>query len=158
MDTRAEMQLRQVFQDEEKQKISRCILEALPEWFEIEETREGYIQDSHDKLFFAAFDSDKPAGFLYLKETGKATVEISVMGVLKEYHRSGIGRKLFEAAKECAVKKGYEFMQVKTVQYGVYEDYDKTNLFYKSLGFKEFEVFPLLWDKDNPCQVYVMAL
>ena len=25
-------------------------------------------------------------------------------------------------------------------------------------GFKEFEVFPTLWDEDNPCQIYVMAL
>ena len=158
MYNRAEIQIKQILKDEEKEIISRSILEALTDWFEILETREGYIQDSRGKLFFAAFDNDKPAGFLYLKETGKATVEIAVMGVLKEYHRKGVGRKLFEAAKECTVKKGYEFMQVKTVQYGVYEDYDKTNLFYKSLGFKEFEVFPLLWDKDNPCQIYVMSL
>jgi hypothetical protein len=45
-----------------------------------------------------------------------------------------------------------------TVVIGVYEDYDRTNYFYQSLGFKEFEVFPLLWDKDNPCQIYVMRL
>lgn len=30
--------------------------------------------------------------------------------------------------------------------------------FYKSLGFKEFEVFPTLWDEWNPCQIYVMYL
>ena len=41
---------------------------------------------------------------------------------------------------------------------GVYEDYDDTNRFYLALGFKEFEVFPLLWDARNPCQVYVMSL
>ena len=28
---------------------------------------------------------------------------------------------------------------------------------YKNL-FKEFEVFPTLWDEWNPCQVYVMGL
>lgn len=39
-----------------------------------------------------------------------------------------------------------------------YEDYDNTNRFYLALGFKEFEVFPTLWDEWNPCQVYVMAL
>ena len=44
-------------------------------------------------------------------------------------------------------------MQVKTVQMGRYEDYDRTNRFYLSLGFKEFEVFPLLWDEWNPCQI-----
>ncbi len=26
------------------------------------------------------------------------------------------------------------------------------------LGFKEFEVFPTLWDEWNPCQIYEMAL
>ena len=53
---------------------------------------------------------------------------------------------------------GYAFMQFKTVQIGRYEDYDRTNLFYRSLGFREFEVFPDLWDQDNPCQIYVMSL
>ena len=41
---------------------------------------------------------------------------------------------------------------------GKYEDYDKTNKFYISLGFKEFEIFPTLWDEWNPCQIYVMVL
>ena len=80
------------------------------------------------------------------------------MGVLKEYHRSGLGRQLVEKAKEAAGSQGYEFMQVKTVKMGMYEDYDRTNLFYISCGFKEFEVFPLLWDEANPCQIYVMSL
>ena len=53
---------------------------------------------------------------------------------------------------------GYEFMQVKTVKMGMYEDYDKTNEFYISCGFKEFELFPLYWDEANPCQIYVMSL
>ena len=50
------------------------------------------------------------------------------------------------------------FIQVKTVKMGVYEDYDKTNLFYLSLGFKELEVFPKLWDEANPCQIYIMSI
>lgn len=37
-------------------------------------------------------------------------------------------------------------------------NYDKINLFYISCGFKELEVFPLLWDDANPCQIYVMSL
>ena len=49
-------------------------------------------------------------------------------------------------------------MQVKTVKMGMYEDYDKTNRFYISCGFKEFELFPLYWDEANPCQIYVMSL
>ena len=49
-------------------------------------------------------------------------------------------------------------MQVKTVQMGKYEEYDRTNRFYLALGFREFEVFPTLWDEGNPCQVYIMSL
>lgn len=28
----------------------------------------------------------------------------------------------------------------------------------RALGFKEFEVFPTLWDPGNPCQIYVLYL
>ena len=93
-----------------------------------------------------------------MNETGKATAELYVMGILKAYQRKGIGRLLFDAAKETAREQGYSFIQVKTVQMGKYEEYDCTNRFYLSLGFKEFEVFPTLWDEWNPCQIYVMAL
>ena len=147
-----------VVESTEKQRISRTVLEALPDWFGIPESREQYIKESAEQRFFAAYDSEKPIGFLCLKETGKETVELCVMGMLKDYHRKGIGRKLFEQAREKAKQAGYLFMQVKTVQMGRYAVYDATNHFYLSLGFKEFEEFPTLWDEWNPCQVYVMAL
>ena len=143
---------------DEKRKISREILEALKEWFEVDESREQFIRESADQPFWAAFENDVPAGFLCLKETGKATMELAVMGVRKEFHRQGVGRRLFAAAKDYASLKGYSFIQVKTVRSGMYEDYDKTNEFYRSLGFKELEVFEEYWDAANPCQVYVMSL
>ena len=95
---------------------------------------------------------------MYLKETGKDTMELAVMGVQEKYHRQGIGRSLFEQAKKEAARLGYSFLQVKTVQMGKYESYDRTNRFYLSLGFQELEVFPTLWDEWNPCQIYIMAL
>ena len=152
------MEIRQLTNGEEKQSVTRLVLKALPEWFGIPESREEYIKESADKIFFCAFDEDRPVGFLTLKETGKATVELYVMGVLKEYHRQGIGRELFNSAKKTAYEAGYSFMQVKTVQMGNYEEYDRTNLFYLSLGFQEFEVFPTLWDEGNPCQIYIIRL
>lgn len=152
------MEIREISSDLERKEIARYILEALPDWFGIPEAREEYIQDSVGKDFFCAFDEEKPVGFLYLKQTGKDTVELAVMGVLKENHRKGIGRALFERAKEVSCEKGYSFIQVKTVQMGKYDNYDKTNQFYIALGFKEFELFPTLWDEGNPCQIYVMAL
>ena len=137
---------------------SRTILEALPDWFGLPEAREEYIVNSVNQQLFAAVKEEKTIGFLCLKQTGKDTVEVSVMGVLKEFHRHGIGRKLFMKAREKAIKDGFSFIQVKTVQMGQYDNYDNTNKFYISLGFKEFEILPTLWDEWNPCQVYVMAL
>jgi len=143
---------------DKKRAIARTVLESLTEWFEVEESREGYIHDCADWTFLSAQEDDKDVGFLCLKETGNATVELAVMGVMKEYHRSGSGKKLVEKAKETAKAEGYEFMQVKTVKMGIYEDYDRTNLFYINCGFKELEVLPLYWDEANPCQIYVMSL
>lgn len=143
---------------ERRAEIARAILEALKDWFEVDETRENYIKQSRNWLFLVDIEDGRPAGFLCLKPTGRDTVELAVMGVLKEYHRKGCGRALVEAAKALAREQGYAFMQVKTVKMGVYEDYDRTNRFYLGMGFKEFEVMPDLWDEANPCQIYVMAL
>lgn len=141
-----------------KKTISRNVLEALHDWFEVDESREKYILDCAGWIFLAAKEEDQYVGFLCLKETGRETVELAVMGVLREYHRKGLGRALFEEAKKTAKEKGYSFMQVKTVKEGVYADYDITNRFYQSLGFKEFEVIEEIWGKENPCQIYVMSL
>ncbi len=141
-----------------KQATARKILEALHDWFEVDESREQYIAECIDQIFIADKEDGKYVGFLCLKQTGRETVELAVMGVLKDYHRSGIGRKLFEEARRVAKEEGYEFMQVKTVKMGVYEDYDITNRFYLACGFKELEVIEQVWGKENPCQIYVMSL
>jgi ribosomal protein S18 acetylase RimI-like enzyme len=141
-----------------KSAISRKVLENLRDWFEVDESREKYIRDCAGWKFFAAKEENEYVGFLCLKETGRETVELAVMGVLNEYHRKGLGRDLFGEAKKTATEDGYQFIQVKTVKMGVYKDYDITNRFYQSLGFKEFEVIKEIWGEDNPCQIYVMSL
>ncbi len=152
------MEIKEIKNAQEKLNISRSILEDLTFWFEIEESREEYIKNSADKTFFSAFINEKPIGFIYLNETSKNTVEIAVIGVLKEYHHKGIGKELFKKAKKETKNKGYSFIQVKTVKPGIYKEYDDTNMFYKALGFKELEIFPTLWNENNPCLIYVMAL
>ena len=150
--------VREIEDPGDKKAIAREILEDLSDWFGIREARETYIEESAGQPFWAAFREERPVGFLCLKETGQATAELSVMGVRRECHGQGIGRELFAAAKAWAKRQGYSFLQVKTVQMGHYENYDRTNRFYLSMGFKEFEVFPALWDKGNPCQIYVMEV
>ena len=152
------MRIQMLDDRQEKQRVARVILEALPEWFGIPEARENYIRESADEIMLVSSEGGEPDGFLCLKETGRDTLELAVMGVLKEYHRQGVGTALVQAAKRIAWERGYSFLQVKTVQMGRYPEYDATNRFYLSLGFKEFEVFPTLWDEWNPCQIYVMSV
>ena len=139
-----------------REAAAREVLEALPDWFGIPESREAYIRESRAQPFWADIESGETRGFLALKETSPYTAELAVMGVLPEYHRRGIGRALFDAFRRYAKEKGYVFLQVKTVREGRYACYDRTNAFYRSLGFRELECFPTLWDEANPCQIYVM--
>lgn len=108
--------------------------------------------------FWADIEGEHVRGFIALKETSIYTVEIYVMGVMKDFQGQKIGENLFRACYDYAKAKGYSFMQVKTVKEGCYKEYDKTIAFYRKLGFKEFECFPTLWDKWNPCQVYIMCI
>lgn len=139
----------------EKEQIAASILYALPDWFGLPESTQEYISESRNKPFWAYFEEDVPKGFIVLKETAPKTAEIYVMGVLQDSHRKGIGTALWESFLLYAQNQGYEYVQVKTVQSGMYREYDITNAFYKSVGFKELEVFPTLWGEANPCQIYV---
>ncbi|MEB3072476.1 GNAT family N-acetyltransferase [Parvimonas sp. C2] len=150
-----ELIIKEIVDIKEKEKISREILNDLPEWFGMLESTEEYITDSQDKPFIACFMDNEAVGFVVLNSTSVDCADIFVMGIKKNYHRMGIGRKLNDAYEELAKRLGYTYTQVKTVQSGYYKEYDITNNFYKSVGYKELEVFPTLWDEWNPCQVYI---
>ncbi len=150
--------IKQIKNQKEKINVTKEILENLPEWFGLPESTKKYVEESAEQIVFCFYLKDKPVGFLALKETSKHTVEIAVMGVLKAHHSTGIGRELLSHAKNYINEKGYSFIQVKTVEMGKNKNYDTTNKFYLSMGFKELEVLPTLWDKHNPCQIYIMAV
>lgn len=150
-----ELIIKEIVDIKEKEKISREILNDLPEWFGMPESTEEYITDSQDKPFIACFMDKEAVGFVVLNATSVDCADIFVMGIKKNYHRMGIGTKLNDAYEKLAKKLGYTYTQVKTVQSGHYKEYDITNNFYKSVGYKELEVFPTLWDEWNPCQVYI---
>lgn len=150
-----ELIIKEIVDIKEKEKISREILNDLPEWFGMPESTEEYITDSQDKPFIACFMDNEAIGFVVLNSTSVDCADIFVMGIKKKYHRMGIGTKLNDAYERLAKKLGYTYSQVKTVQSGHYKEYDITNNFYKSVGYKELEVFPTLWDEWNPCQIYI---
>jgi len=127
----------------------------LPEWFGMPESTEAYIADSQEKPFLACFIGDEAVGFVVLNATSRDCADIFVMGIKRKYHRMGIGTRLNEAYEALARNLGYTYSQVKTVQIGHCKEYDMTNNFYRTVGYKELECFPTLWDEWNPCQVYI---
>lgn len=151
------MNVETVYCIKEKAQIVRTILNDLPEWFGLPESAESYIQESKDFPLLVYKENEECLGFISLKETSKDTCEIYCMGVRKENHRKGIGKKLYQAFENLAKQK-YDYVQVKTVEPGHYKEYNQTVSFYKSVGFKELEVFPTLWDLHNPCLIMIKKI
>lgn len=143
---------------EEKAAIATEILQSLPEWFGLPESTAEYIRTCRTLPLWAEYRDGKTVGFLAMRETSPYTAELYVMGILKEYHRQGIGRRLFEAFRDYAHSRGYEYLQVKTVDAGRCPEYDRTRLFYESLGFRKLETFPTLWDEWNPCLILIRSI
>ena len=141
-----------------KESAAREILYDLPEWFGMPESTETYIRESKGLPFIVAYADGKLAGFIVLQASSHSTAEIFVMGVKKEFHGMGVGRRLNAAYEDLAKKSGYTYSQVKTVQSGHYKEYDITNHFYQAMAYVELECFPDMWDKHNPCQIYVKYL
>ncbi len=57
------MDIRQMINNAEKQQVVRLILDALPEWFGIPESREEYIKESTDKFSSAPEKGIDPSDF-----------------------------------------------------------------------------------------------
>ena len=152
------MQVVMINAPDRKREIASEVLTDLPEWFGIPESTVEYIRESGNMPFFAALEGEEVLGFMAMKETSPCTCEIYVTGVKKRAHRSGAGRAMFAAFEEYARAQGYCFAQVKTVAPGHYKEYDATVAFYRGVGFLPLEVFPTLWDENNPCLILVKAL
>lgn len=141
-----------------KEEITTLILADLPEWFGLPESTKEYVQESKTKPYWAYYHHNQPVGFIALKETSRYTAEIYVMGVMKQYHHQYIGKQLYYQLARYACEKGYEYLQVKTVDEGHYDVYDKTRQFYEHMNFRKLECFPTLWDKFNPCLVMIQSV
>ncbi len=153
------MRIVKIISDEEKEKIASDILLDLPEWFGIEESRNEYIEESKKLDFYAIKYDEKYIAFLSLKNSSKDCGEIFVIGTYKAYQNLGAGRLLIEAAVNHCLENGLSLLQVKTLA-DTHPDknYKLTRAFYKANDFKEVEIFPELWDKNNPCLLMVKAI
>lgn len=151
--------IKAVNEAKEKSAICNEILRALPDWFGIEESIKEYVHDVKDMIFYAAYESNKPVGFTAIKRHNEYTSEVYVMGILKEYHRQGIGRELIKVAEAYCIEQGMKLLSVKTLADTVENiAYANTRKFYARQGFIPLEVFPDLWDMANPCIMLIKIL
>jgi GNAT superfamily N-acetyltransferase len=138
---------------------AESVLRALPDWFGLEEPLLDYIQAARELPTFVATEDDAPVGFLTLKQQTAETQEILAMGVIKEWHRRGIGSALVDAATEYALAHGARLLEVKTLGPShPDENYQRTRSFYESLGFLAVEETTALWGPANPCLILVKPL
>ena len=135
-----------------KAQICEEVLRSLPEWFGIEKAIKNYIEDARSRPMFIAREGDALAGFVSLTLHNEFTGEIHVMGIKKEFHRKGIGKKLLAYTESYLRKKKFEFLTVKTLSPSKKSgEYDKTRKFYIAMGFRPLEEFKTLWGEANPC-------
>jgi ribosomal protein S18 acetylase RimI-like enzyme len=144
----------------QKSAHAEKILRSLPEWFGNENSILEYIKGVADlPLWMAADEDGNCVGFLSVKIHYGHTGDIYVCGILPEYHRMGIGRRLFSEADVYFERSGCRYVIVKTLsERAEYEPYDATRRFYESLGFEPLVTLTEMWDQENPCLIMIKTL
>jgi GNAT superfamily N-acetyltransferase len=136
---------------ESRGKICRDILNELPDWFGIPESVEEYVSFAERAEVLGAISDGFVAGFIILRNTSDAAVEIYIMAIRPSLHRMGLGTALINAASERARALGHRYLTVKTVGPSrPNAAYEATRRFYQAAGFEPIEEFEDLWD-ENPC-------
>lgn len=144
---------------DEKTRVTLAIMNALPEWFSPSEDIVNKSVIHREYPFIAVYDGSSAIGFAALKIHNQYTAELYNLGILKEYHRMGIGHQLIEACARYCKENHYKFLTVKTLdESAVYEPYNSTRAFYKKEGFYQLEVFTTFWDEENPCLFMVKII
>jgi len=137
----------------------RRILKALPTWFGIPASVDGYVAAADRSPTVVASLGDEDVGLLTLVRHSRYAAEVYVMAVLPEFHRQGIGWALLRHAEATLAADGVEFLQVKTLAPSKPDEgYDETRAFYLAYGFRPLEELRDLWDAENPALQMIKAI
>lgn len=117
-----------------KKAVVAEVLKDLPEWFGIPESTQAYIEGTTTLQVWTAYQESDLTRFVSLSYSSEDCAEIDCLGV-KAYQGRKIGSQLI-ATLESEARKKVAYLQVKTVAEGSNKDYDRTNDFYRGLGFK----------------------
>jgi GNAT superfamily N-acetyltransferase len=139
--------------------VCAAILPTLPTWFGMPEANADYVVAAGANPTFVAYDEGVAVGLTTITRFGDYCAEVHLMAVVPERHRRGVGRQMLHAAEEWLRGLGVEYLQVKTLSASAPDEgYEKTREFYRAVGFRELEEFPLLWDPANPALQLIKAL
>ena len=135
------------------------VLQDLPEWFGIEEANKNYSEVAETLPTFVARDGETVIGFMSLMIHAEKSAELYVLGVKQAYHRQGVGKRLLAASEAFLRGSGIQYVQVKTLAALAKDaNYEKTRAFYQGQGYVTLEVFPEMWDPQNPCLQMIKSI
>ena len=142
-----------------KEAVAQAVLCDLPDWFGIEEATLAYIAAAGRLAMLEARAEGATVGFVSLERATAAAMEVHVIGVLRGWHRRGVGRALVGAAAEVARAAGASLLTVKTLS-SAHPDpgYAATRRFYEAEGFLPVAELPEHWGPDNPCLLMAKVL
>ncbi|MBV8734125.1 MAG: GNAT family N-acetyltransferase [Solirubrobacterales bacterium] len=139
--------------------LCRQLLDELPDWFGIPGAVGEYVVKAERAMAVVAIANSLEVGLLTLVRHTEFAAEIDVIAVKPGYHRRGVGRAMIDRAELLLAPDGVEYLQVKTLADTVeYEPYARTRAFYAACGFRPLQVFPALWDPENPALQLVKRL
>lgn len=116
--------------------LCRKITADLPEYFGLPEVNEHYAIGVRSRLNLAACIGEEYVGLISIDFPYPENANIYWMGILRGYHRTGIGKLLSDEAFKQAKNRGAKTISVETLSpEETDENYLKTYQFYKSLGF-----------------------
>ena len=116
--------------------LCRKITVDLPEYFGLPEVNEHYAVGVRSRLNLVACIGEEYVGLISIDFPYPENANIYWMGILQDYHRTGIGKILSYEAFKQAKNRGAKTISVETLSpEETDENYLKTYQFYRSLGF-----------------------
>lgn len=141
------MNTNKIIRTSNTKNICEEITKTLPMWFGISDANEKYANDANIYSSLCIKDDEKDIALLVYKKTlnkllKKEVIDIHWLGIIPEYHRKGLGTKLFNELCLIAKSENIDTITVETLDPAVKDEcYLKTVSFYESLGFEISEHF-----------------
>ena len=142
-----------------KKQYTEQILRLLPDWFGDEDSLVDYVNTVAELPFLAAFNDNQCVGFFAGTIHHGRTGDVYVCGVHPEYHRQGLGKKLYFELEQYFINKGCDNVMVKTLSpLRPSVCYARTREFYHAIGFNDFYTDSSIWGSENPCLIMLKKL